>query len=243
MIWKPLVRDSRQTLIHRQLSLQRTMPRVAAKAKAASSSGDPEISEEVLRMLEQLRIQDETVTIKNVDEMGDSPVDLQGNPIFPHTFMYTGKYKTIMPKKTYWQIYKEDKKYVQWVRVYIPEKSHEEMQRLKIFISFVDQNKIKRCNEMQDVSRQIAEAKSKAKAKAVAKGYPKAAAEVRQPGKTRNRDEDDDMEWDKVDEPAVQHWEQMTIGVIEHQAAKKQAMVEKLANHPNALQMLAHGME
>jgi hypothetical protein len=155
-----------------------------------------------------------------VDSQPDAPEDFEENPIAPEAVMKVGQHKG----KTVAEVYRQDKDYLKWVRSHIDQKSTGDMQKLRVFIEFTDVRKRNRINQKQ---MPVAPSKSKIR--------PRPSEEW-------------EMDWQQVpghekEKQILEKWERLTMRASEVEKKKKQQMVSRVAQHPNALAIMSLVME
>lgn len=216
---------------------------------SASSSQGAVVPAEIYRMLEEHQMKQITATPETVDDFPDNTDDLAGNPINPDQHMTVGKYKA--SSLTMWGVYKEDKGYVKWCRSHIDENSHAMMKQFKIFIAFVDKNKIDRINAERKYQTWQSQGPIRPNVKVQAKNKPPKNSETRGKAMTRAREEESEMDWDHITSADEQdrknrvkeNWEYMTVRALDHEETANQRVLAKMANHPRAMEMISRGMK
>ena len=207
------------------------------------------IPDEIYRMLAEHQTKLSTAAPETVDHFPDCADDLLGNPISPDQHMTVGKYKA--SSLTIWGIYKEDKGYVKWCRSHINEESHTMMKQFKIFIAFVDKNKMDRVNAEREYQARQSQGPICPNSKAQVKNKNQKDAMKRGKATTRVREEESEMDWDHItsaDEQDRQNrvkenWEYMTVRALNHEEMANQRIVAKMAQHPRAMEMISKGMK
>ena len=125
------------------------------------------------------------------------------------------------------------------------------MKQFKIFIAFVDKNKMDRINAERKYQTWQSQGPIHPNVKAQARNRSQKGMEKRGKAKTRAREEESEMEWDHVqsaDEQGRQNrvkenWECMTVRVLDHEEMANQRILAKIANHPRAVEMISRGMK
>lgn len=166
---------------------------------------------------------------KMLDQGRDHPIDFQNHPIPGTTMMGAGKYEK---KKTFEQIYKEDKKYVQWVRdnVKASEKKYgRDMKQLRIYVAMVDQTKLNRL-----LAEEVAQMPAS----------PPRAMPKRGVIRTNIHMERGEMDWEQVNHlwgPAqkLQKWSDMAQELIEKENFKKEQRLQRMLQHPQGFNLMS----
>lgn len=180
-------------------------------------------SQEILHELETTRrhTKPNVVTLdQQLDNEADSP--RLTNVIRGHEYMTKGKWGH---KKTFAEIYREDKSYLQWVRRHVDGTSHHALRALKAYVEMRDHSKSERIQREQSGQYPITPIRPKSKA-------PVPAAQSRLihgPDFSRRRrtlHEIDAMETE-VNEDALVHWIHLTGAVLDQQDMKCRAHMER----------------
>lgn len=180
---------------------------VTAMPKAASSRRDNNpVTEEIMEMMDTLERFKMTgpVSMKTLDDYPDEPIDMMDNPISKDSLVVAGKHKA--ERWTFEEMYHRDKGYVEWVRGHINKQSHHEMIKLKVFFAHVDAQKMNRLNQG-----------------VVPPKTQKTGRQTPKRGTVRTRAQEEEMEWEKVTDPSVNRWGDLSMKVVEknHQEKKR----------------------
>jgi hypothetical protein len=125
------------------------------------------------------------------------------------------------------------------------------MKQLKIFIAFVNKNKMDRINAERKYQTWQSQGPIRPNVKAQVKNKPPKNSETRGKAMTRAREEESEMDWDHITSADEQdrknrvkeNWEYMTIRALDHEETANQRILAKMANHPRAMEMISRGMK
>ena len=196
---------------------------------------EAQIPADVMQMLQESIKDQSTVNGQTVDKYPDHATDLKDNPVVHTSVLNIGKYKD--SRKTVWQVYQEDKQYIAWIRSHINNKSHSEMKQFKIFISFVDKNKMDRIN--------MEKSQQSATQMPVAPMLMTVPKDKKKSKKSKGKMPETETEWETIpmegviSEEATRHWGRLAVRVIDHDEIRKQKMIRRASQQPQGIAMMA----
>jgi hypothetical protein len=153
----------------------------------------------------------ESYAKSQLDTVIDLYEDGDGCPIPGTEMCRVGKYKN---KMTMWEVYSQDKSYLQWIRTHVDhKKSGTEMKRLRLYIEYMDTNKKERIKrERPRGSTQQLPIRPRAKASPRVPGTTSIRRHREEGEWTEGRPSQNQMEWSAEEDWDQESWDQITEG-------------------------------